>query len=408
MDLRTWIRVLARRFWLLLLGTVLAMVGSYLAFRLLTPWPRYQATTVVIINDKGLKADWNSLQANKNLAMTYAQWALRRPVLEGVIETLDIPLSVAQLREQIKIRSVEDTQLVELSATSNDPQLAAAIANELVRQLEAQIEAASASGGGTQVPTEEELAQWETRIALAQAELINLSDRLAEYQPASPPAAEVAQLEKRISDAEAELLTLSAELSDYQPSSAKTEEIAQLETRIAEADTELVDLTARLLKTDSTVEAELLTRRINVLQSNLAMWRGELEKLYARDQAQSEAEVSQLLRRIEVLKGNLEIWHKELDRLYLQAQSTSEAEVNQLIRRISVVQANLRIWQEEYNKLKAEYESFQAPSLVVVEAAHPPANAASPLINILIAGVVGFLLSAGLVILFEYGNIHPN
>jgi len=383
------------------LGTAFAVAGSYLAFRFLTPWPRYQATTVVIINDKGLKADWNSLQANKNLAMTYAQWAMRRPVLEGVIENLGIPLSVAQLREHIKIRNLNDTQLIEISATSDDPQQAAAIANELVRQLEAQIEAVPVSGERTQVPTREELARWETRIAQAQAELINLSDRLAEYRPASPPVEEVAQLEKHISDAEAELLTLSAELANYQPSSAREEEIAQLETRIGEADAQLVDLTARLLKADSPVEAELLTKRINVLQSNLAMWRRELEKLYARDKAESEAEVNRLLRRIEVLKGNLDIWHRELDRLYFRAESASEAEVNQLVRRINVVQANLRLWQEEYEKLKAEYEEAQAPSLVVVEAAYPPTDAVSPLINILIAGMVGFLLSTGLVILFE-------
>ena len=51
MELRDLIEVLTWRLWLLILGPVLAMVGSHLAFRYLTPGPRYRATARVMIGD---------------------------------------------------------------------------------------------------------------------------------------------------------------------------------------------------------------------------------------------------------------------------------------------------------------------------------------------------------------------
>jgi capsular polysaccharide biosynthesis protein len=330
MYLSDYLRVLTRHLWLLIAGTVLAMVGSYLAFRYLTPWPRYQATAVVIIGNNNPTSDWVSVEVSREMAPMYARWATRRSVLEGVIETLSLPLSVGELQKAIDARVIGDTQMMEISATSCDPEQAAAIANEVVRQLETQIMAAS---------KEDDL---------------------------SPPSKdEIARLQARIRAAEAELIGLSNALADHRPASSWTDDIARLESRIGDTEAKLVALTDRMLETDSTTEADLLTRRIDVLRSNLEMWQGEL------------------------------------DRLYVKTVSDSEAEIGQLVRRISVLQSNLGIWQRKYSDYRVEYAARPAPPLVAVEDAQAPARATDPQVNILVAGVTGLLLSTGVVSLLE-------
>lgn len=317
MGLRDLVGVFARRLWLLIVGAMLPMAGSALVFLFLTPWPRYEATAMVIIGSNNLNSDWASVQVSNELAPTYAQWATQRPVLQGVIDALSLPLSVEELREGIDVRIVGDTQLMEISATSSDAQQAAAIANEIVRQLERQVIATSM--GEDDLPLEEELVQMQARISAAEAELISLNWALANYRPTLPEASDIARLEARISDTEAKL----------------------------------VALTDLLLETDSTTEADLLTRRINVLHSNLDMWR------------------------------------EELDTLYTEAESDSEAELSQLVRRINALQSNLETWQREYSDLRAI-------RLTVVEEAQP--RVADPLVNILVAGMAGLSLTAGAIL----------
>lgn len=214
MELHEIIAVLRRRFWLLIAGAGLAVLGSYLAFRLLTPWPRYEASVTAILGNASLNADWASLQANRELATTYVDWATRRPVLQGVIEALSLPMSAEELRGRINARVVGNTQMIEISATSPGRYQAAAIANEVVRQLEREIR-------GT-VADENDL------------------------------------------------------------SSPSGEDVTQLEERIASTEAELISLTDLLMETDSLEEADLLTRRITVLQSNLAMWQEQHTEIMAQ------------------------------------------------------------------------------------------------------------------------------
>ena len=329
MGLRDSVGVLTRFLWLLIVGALLAMAGSYLAFRFLTPWPRFEATATVIIGSNNLNSDWAAVQVSNALAPTYVQWATQRPVLQGVIDALSLPLSVEELRQGIDVRIVGSTHLIEISATSSDAQQAAAIANEIVRQLEMQVTATYT--GEDDLPLEEELVQMQARISAADAELIGLSDALANYRPTLPGASDITRLEARISDTEAKL----------------------------------VALTDLLLETDSTTEADLLTRRINVLQSSLVMWRGELDTLYTR------------------------------------ASSDSEAEINQLVRRINALQSNLGTWQREYSDLRAIRlaSDLRAIRLAVVEEAQPRVE--NPLMNILVAGMTGLSLTAGAILVLK-------
>ena len=59
---------------------------------------------------------------------------MSRPLLEDVIANLNLPGDYKALENQIAIANASDTRILKITVTDTDPQRAADIANELVRQ----------------------------------------------------------------------------------------------------------------------------------------------------------------------------------------------------------------------------------------------------------------------------------
>jgi succinoglycan biosynthesis transport protein ExoP len=190
MELSDLVYVIKRRWWILVLGAVLAMVAGYAAMRYLTPWPRYQATATVLVGSSDDELDFATLQLGRDLAPTYVEWTKRRPVLQGAIDALGLDTPYEELQGRIDVRAVRDTQLMEISATARDPEEAAAIANEVAWQLTQQ---PLPLGGGlddTQLSLQGNVSTLRRRIESAKAELASLGGQLA----AAESEAEVARL----------------------------------------------------------------------------------------------------------------------------------------------------------------------------------------------------------------------
>lgn len=177
MHLQDYLRVLTQRLWLLILGATLAMAGSYFALHFLVPWPRYQATATVLMgsNDSG----WVAFQMGEVLAPTYVEWAKHRPVLQSAINDLNLPLSFEELREQIDVHAIKDTQFIEVSATSTSPEEAAAIANEVAWQLTQHPLPRVQGADATQLSLQSNVRKLKRRIDAGEAELADLGNRLA-------------------------------------------------------------------------------------------------------------------------------------------------------------------------------------------------------------------------------------
>lgn len=178
MALRDLLSVLARRLWLLIVGGLLAMIASYLAFRFLTPWPRFQATATVLIG-RSDSFDWTVLQMGRELAPTYVEWAQHRSVLQSAIDNLNLSLSFEELLKQIDVQVVKDTHLVEIRATSDSPGEAAAIANEVAWQLARQPLPFIRVADATRLSLQSDITALRRRIDTAEAELAQLGNRLA-------------------------------------------------------------------------------------------------------------------------------------------------------------------------------------------------------------------------------------
>jgi non-specific protein-tyrosine kinase len=114
---------------LLLLGIALGGGASYAVSRTMTPV--YRATTTLLVNQTqtpGVIA-YNDILTSERLTKTYSELVTKRPVLEAVIARVGQPEDIETLRDMVNVSVIRDTQLLRLSAESEDPALAAVLAN---------------------------------------------------------------------------------------------------------------------------------------------------------------------------------------------------------------------------------------------------------------------------------------
>lgn len=121
-DLRGYVEVLLRRWWLILLVTVLAVLAAF-AFSLWNPAIRaapaevdYQTTGIV------------HLEGVEELAWI-PKLAETRPVLEDVITDLNLPLTFEDLSPKVSASRVSTSALVGITVEDSDPDMAISIAN---------------------------------------------------------------------------------------------------------------------------------------------------------------------------------------------------------------------------------------------------------------------------------------
>jgi capsular exopolysaccharide synthesis family protein len=91
----------------------------------------YTATTLVRVGQGAtVSANYDPSYAAR-LADTTVRLLTSAPFLSTTIDQLKLPISPAELAGQIKVSTLADTELIEISVDNTDPQLAAAIANTL-------------------------------------------------------------------------------------------------------------------------------------------------------------------------------------------------------------------------------------------------------------------------------------
>ena len=116
--------------------------GLALGYTKLLVTPLYQATSSIYIVSASNNSVVNltDLQIGAQLTADYQELILSRPLLEDVIENLELtngegePMSTAALSRMITITNTEDTRILKVTVTSPDPQESADIANELIDQ----------------------------------------------------------------------------------------------------------------------------------------------------------------------------------------------------------------------------------------------------------------------------------
>lgn len=133
MEIRYYLDIAKRWFWMLALGAVLGCGLGYLYGKSQTPI--YQASTKLLVlpAPKNETASFNYL-ADQQLAQTFIQLLKTQPVLDETARRLKYPVGANQIRAEI----IRDTQVIAVTITSTSPQQAAEIANHIVDVLATQ------------------------------------------------------------------------------------------------------------------------------------------------------------------------------------------------------------------------------------------------------------------------------
>ncbi len=185
MEIRRYLRVLRRWWWLLVAATVIAAGSSYLATRSMPRIYSSQARVMVGESIESRNPDYFAINTAQQLALTYAELATTRPVLQGVVTSLALPVTPDSLRGLINVTLVQGTQILNIVVVDTDPVRAAAIANavgeELIRNSPGGSESREAN---IRRDTEEQLRDIKERIDFAKQEVQNLEAAIGEEDSA--------------------------------------------------------------------------------------------------------------------------------------------------------------------------------------------------------------------------------
>lgn len=145
MDL---VDMLMRRWWIMFISMVLVAVIAFV-FTEVFITPQYSSEGALYVNATKEQIDQsvttNTITASQKLVTTYAEILKRRTFLEGVASDINDEYSIKQLQNMITVKAVNETEIMEISVLTSDPDDSYLIAHsvlmrapdELMRVVEA-------------------------------------------------------------------------------------------------------------------------------------------------------------------------------------------------------------------------------------------------------------------------------
>lgn len=175
---------LRRRYWLIALGIVIALVATHFAQGRQISLYRSTATIQVGSTIQEKNPNEYDLAIADRLIPAYAELAKRDPVLNAAASTLGLTMDADAVRARLLVLTVAGTQLIDISIVDSDPALAAALANEIARQVVLQ-SPNTAPEDSTQSFIQTQLQDLQAKIVAAQDEMAELDAAIAEMTNAA-------------------------------------------------------------------------------------------------------------------------------------------------------------------------------------------------------------------------------
>lgn len=129
LSIRDFVQIIRRRLWIILLVAVLCTVTA--AGGSLLKTPVYEASISILVGqERGVVSD-NPAEAQglSQVTQTMAELAHTRTVANAVIEEMDLSVTPEEFLEKLSVEQTAETQVVQISYTDSDPELAASVAN---------------------------------------------------------------------------------------------------------------------------------------------------------------------------------------------------------------------------------------------------------------------------------------
>lgn len=130
-DLLELVGVLWRKAWAIVLCFVLGAVlaGGYTKIMVT---PQYTASSMIyILGETTSITSMADLQMSSELTADFTMLATSRPVVEGVIDELNLKVSYENFCKMITITNPTDTHILQIGATTEDPKLSKKISNAM-------------------------------------------------------------------------------------------------------------------------------------------------------------------------------------------------------------------------------------------------------------------------------------
>ena len=124
---------------IILLVILFAIIGAIYTIGFITPM--YTSSTTLVLATSGSENTQdatNSITAtdvtlNSKLVSTYSELVKSKKVLRQVIANLNIDVEEEELRKNITVSSVKDTELIEITVSNKNSEYSAQIANEIAK-----------------------------------------------------------------------------------------------------------------------------------------------------------------------------------------------------------------------------------------------------------------------------------
>lgn len=144
-DLLHILRTLWHRAWIIVLtGLIAAAIGFCTAAYLITP--KYSSSVMLYVNNSSFSLGNTSfsissseITAAQSLVKTYSEILNNRTTLERVAEKADVSYSYTELYRMIEAAPSNETEIMRVTVTSEDPNEAAKIANSIAEVLPVRI-----------------------------------------------------------------------------------------------------------------------------------------------------------------------------------------------------------------------------------------------------------------------------
>lgn len=133
LDLKSFCKyVLSKQIIVFLIAILVVIMGCTYTFNLKVPM--YKSTTTVVLTTE--KNNLNTITQydvtlNENLVTTYSEIIKSKRVLKQVVDKLKLTYSTGELGSMISVNSVSDTEIISISVSNEDNELACNIANEI-------------------------------------------------------------------------------------------------------------------------------------------------------------------------------------------------------------------------------------------------------------------------------------
>ncbi|MBD2778383.1 GumC family protein [Iningainema tapete] len=441
LDIQKYLQVIKRR-WLIILGVVLVTSGlsSVAAFM---RKPVYQASGLVLLRSDRTSSltkvgekigDIESIMREGNPLQTQAMVLKSQPILKEAINKLELkdkkgnPIEPEALN--IKVETAVGTDILKVSNTSQNPQLAASIVNEVMKSYVEN----NVQSNRTQVIAAGEFIK--KQLPYSQAELERASEALRQFkirykiielpQEAGAAISNIAQIDAQINQARAALAEVSAQEAQIRSqldfAGSKTVEITSLSQipgvqsvlgELQKVQSQLASDRARYTETHPSVtflknqEAtlnSLLQERINqtlgakgkelVLgtQKNVSpnkLQMGEIKTSLASQYVQLEAQRQGLESKLRAL-SELRVSFKER----LDILPNLEKKQGDLDRRLAIAQKNYENLRTRLQEIEVAERQTTGNAKIIEPAEVPKKPAPNKIILVLLGGgvFVGLLL----------------